>query len=547
MGVLTVKVSSNGKVMDPAYQLMSVDITKELNRVPYTQLVLLDGSIAKKTFPISDEAFFLPGQPIEIELSYEGEPASKVKVFEGIIVRHSVEASSYGSTLTVEIKDNAVKLTQTRKSAVYTNKTDDKICGDLVTAAGLKKLGFSRTEATHKEIVQYNCTDWDFILSRAASNGLLVSAENGAISIVKPALNKKPVATFEYGISEIYDFEITVNAEHQYASVESTGWDAKKHTATKPTKGKDVTLTPGNVNAKDLAKKIGGTKVGLTSAVPLDAKELEAWSNAAVIRSRLGLVRGRVSVPGFGKIKPLDVVQISGIGKRFNGKTLVTGVRHRISTAGWRTDVQFGMSPEPFAHKANIVEPPAAGLLPAVNGLQIGIVDKFQADPDNEVRVRVKLPALGASAQPIWARLATPEAGSERGFFFFPETGDEVVVGFFNSDPRQAVILGAMFGSKNKVPKDLGDPTKENKLKAIVTKTGSKVGFIDEKKGAIFIETAAGNTVLVDDDAKSVMLKDEHGNTVLMNKDGIEIKSAKDIILDASGNVEIKGTKVNVK
>ena len=68
----------------------------------------------------------------------------------------------------------------------------------------------------------------------------------------------------------------------------------------------------------------------------------------------------------------------------------------------------------------------AAGLLPAVTGLQIGIVQAFAEDPAKEFRVKVILPGVDESQGWVWARLALPEAGKARGHFFLPEPGDEV-------------------------------------------------------------------------------------------------------------------------
>ena len=106
------------------------------------------------------------------------------------------------------------------------------------------------------------------------------------------------------------------------------------------------------------------------------------------------MLRGRLSVPGFAAIKPLDVMELAGVGKRFNGTTLVTGMRHRVNTQGWLTDVQFGLSPVRFAAREDIVDVPAAGLLPAVHGLQLGVVDAFKEDPDKQLRVKVLLAGI---------------------------------------------------------------------------------------------------------------------------------------------------------
>ena len=63
----------------------------------------------------------------------------------------------------------------------------------------------------------------------------------------------------------------------------------------------------------------------------------------------------------------------------------------------------------------------------------------------------------------------------------------------------------------------------------------------------MFIRTPAKNTIVLDDDAQSIKMTDQHGNSITMSKDGIEIKSAKNLKIEASGNVEIKGQKVDVK
>ena len=102
-------------------------------------------------------------------------------------------------------------------------------------------------------------------------------------------------------------------------------------------------------------------------------------------RTRMAMLRGRVAVPGFGDVKPLDLMEMSGVGERFNGKTLITGICHRVDEQGWQTDIQFGLSPERFAERPNIIDAPAGGLLPAVNGLQIGVIDKFEADPTQRI------------------------------------------------------------------------------------------------------------------------------------------------------------------
>ena len=546
MSVVTPTILSAGQVIDPAFELLSLNIVKEINRIPYAQIVLLDGDVARQTFDVSNAVFFEPGKPIEIKLRYEDAPNTEQTVFKGIVVKHGVEADAQGSVLTIELKDETVKMTLARKSVIFRDQSDDKIIADIIGNSGLQKGTVAATKAKHLELIQYDCSDWDFMLMRAESNGLLVAVDDGQVSLPEISLTGNPKHTFEYGISEIFNFEIEADAESQHPAVQSIAWDVREQKLTKAAEAKSFNLAQGNLDGKKVGEAVGGTDQNLTNPIPLDADELQAWSDGTMARSRLGLLRGRIAVPGFGDIKPLDVMEVAGIGERFNGKTLVTGIRHRVDQHGWQTDVQFGLAMERYAERTDIITPQAAGLLPAVNGLQIGVVAAFEEDPDNANRVRVILPGIDESEGLVWARLASPDAGKERGYLFRPEPGDEVVVGFFNDDPRQAVILGAMFGVKNVPPEDLATPTQENIDKGIVTKAGTKIIFADEEKAKLLIETPGENKITVDDEAQLIELADQNGNTVTLSQGGIQIKSAKDLKIEASGDVEITGQTVDV-
>lgn len=545
MSVATPTILSRGKAIDPGYALLALDIRKEVNRISTARMIFLDGDAALRKFAISDTKSFELGNEIEIKLRYEG--STDKTVFKGLVVRHGVEAAKDGSTLVVEAKDASIKLTHTRKSNVFRDQSDDEIIGKIIQDAGFQKGSIPSVDPKHPEIVQYYATDWDFMLLRADVRGLVVMADDGKISLEKMAVSKSPKLVLEWGISEIYGFEIEADASSQFSSVESIGWDKKKQQLTQSAKAKAFTLSQGNQDGAKAAKAIGFDTYTLSHPVPMDPKDLQAWADARMARSRLSMIRGRITVPGSADIKPLDVVELKGIGDRFNGKALVSGIRHRLdNSVGWQTDLQFGLSSDWLCRQERIADSPAAGLIPRVSGLQVGMVDKFEEDPDKEYRLKVILPGVDEKKGAVWARLASPDAGKERGWFFRPETGDEVVVGFFNDDPAQAVVLGAMFGSKNKPPKNYSTLSKENTEKGIVTKKGVKIGF-DDKKASVTIETPGANKIVIDDDAKAITISDQHNNSIKMDDSGIVLKSAKDIKIDAGGNVEIKGVKVDVK
>ena len=64
-----------------------------------------------------------------------------------------------------------------------------------------------------------------------------------------------------------------------------------------------------------------------------------------------------------------------------------------------------------------------------IHGVVIGIVTNNN-DPEGMGRVKVNFPWRDIKDESFWARLATFMSGNERGSYFLPEVGDEVLVSF---------------------------------------------------------------------------------------------------------------------
>lgn len=546
MSVVTVNILSEGAPVNAVNQLIHVEVRKEVNRLPVAQLTLVDGDAARRRFAISQSDAFTPGKAIEIRARREGERTGEITLFKGIVVGQRVEADLRGSQLVVELKDSAIKMSSLRRTTIFREQKDSDILSGLIRSQGLRAGEVTDTGLTHPEMVQYQCSDWDFLVLRAEANGLLVSVDDGQVSVVKPNLNGAR-HRYEYGMDSIYSLEMQADAAQQIGAIGASSWDVKNQALQGPENASRASVTPGNLRPNTLADAVGAATLNLSSSVWMENKEMKAWADGRLLRSALAMVRGRVSVEGDGAVKPLHVIDIQGVSNKFNGRTLVTAVRHEINPDGWRTDIQFGLDAEPFAQAfRDIQEPPASGLLPAILGLQIGVVDAFEADPQGQVRVKVRIPALQADDEVLWARLLFPDAGKQRGYFFLPETGDEVAVGFLNGDPRQPIIIGSLYSSTNEPPVPAGDIKEENFIKGIFSREGIRLHFDDEKK-TLTIATLDNQHVLLNGADKKIEIKDANDNSITLDNSGIVIKSAKDLKIEASGKVEIKGSQVDVK
>jgi uncharacterized protein involved in type VI secretion and phage assembly len=182
-------------------------------------------------------------------------------------------------------------------------------------------------------------------------------------------------------------------------------------------------------------------------------------------------------------------------------------------------------------------------MLPVATGIVIGKVKQRTNDPLNENRILIELPLPDGSTKELWARVATLYATQGAGSFFLPETGDEVVVGFFNQDLNYPVILGSLISTTQTLPYTY---TEQNQKKAIVTHEKLKIEF-DEEKKVISIQTPGNNQIVVSDEGKSIQLSDQNGNKLNLDSNGITISSSKDILLKSNGSVIIEAaSNVNI-
>lgn len=539
MSSVSIIILSGGKRISEEYQLVYAEVKTEFNRIPYAELGFADGSAARQEYPLSESPDFELGKEVEIKMGYiNASPGNAPQtVFKGIVMKQSLQLTASGTLLVVELNDAAVKMTATKKSAVFTKMKDSDIIRQLVQSNGLQNAVVDNTTTQHLEMVQYAATDWDFMLCRAEANGLLVSVKAGAIAVQNPSLSAlASLKRYEVGTSEIYDFNLEADGRHQLAAATAASWDVKKQQLTSPQRAGKFNLAQGNFQPADVAKKLQGNNEALITAVGIAEGEAKAWADAKMIKSRLSFLKGRFKVPGDATVAVDNLVEINGVGKRFNGITLISGVRQYCDAGGWVTDIQFGLTHECFAAKPDVSAMPAAGLLPAINGLHVGVVQHWEEDPGKEHRVQVKVPALTASSGVLWARLATLSAGNKAGTFFQPEPGDEVILGFLNDDPRQPVILGSVHNPVNKPPLTRAD---KNPEKGIVTKSGIKILLNDEKK-LLTIATSDNNTITINDKDKTIEIKDTNNNSIKLGADGITLDSGKDVIIKAKGEIKME-------
>lgn len=530
--VVKLSLFSNGARINDAINIASVAITNAVNRIPYARIEMLDGDMPNKDFPISSGNDFKPGNEIKINAGYGD---SEDTIFQGIVIKHSIKISGdNNSRLVLECRDKAVAMTIGRHNANYVDKKDSEIISDLISNYAGLSSDVDATNTQYKELVQYYCSDWDFMLSRAEVNGLLICVEDAKLSVKAPQVSGSAELKLTYG-DDVIELHAEIDARTQYAEVNTASWDPSEQAVVEEQAGPQTLNKQGDLTAKDLAAVVDLKSFRLQTPTVVEKTALKDWAAAQQLKAGLSRIRGRIKFQGSARVKAGTLISLEGVGDRFSGNLFVSSVNHQITAGKWITEVDFGMSPDWFAEQRDLVAPPASGFLPGIEGLQIGVVMKLDEDPDGQSRVQVSVPILQAQTEGVWARLANFHASNSFGAFFIPEIGDEVILGYLNNDPSNPVVLGSLYSSKQVAPYEL---TADNYTKAIVTKSQLKIEFDDDKKITTII-TPGGNQVVLSDDEKSISLQDQNSNKLELNPDGIVLDSPKDISITARGKITI--------
>ncbi|MFN2462151.1 MAG: phage baseplate assembly protein V [Candidatus Velthaea sp.] len=167
---------------------------------------------------------------------------------------------------------------------------------------------------------------------------------------------------------------------------------------------------------------------------------------------------------------------------------------------------------------------------------------KSVSDPDNLGRVQVNFDWLDDAPDSHWARVASPMAGGERGCFFMPEIGDEVLVAFERGHVDFPYVVGYCWSSPDKPP--FGANLEKRGIKTVAgselifddnpgasptitltTRGGFKV-LLDESGAKITIATGGGTTIELDDRPPQVQVHLPTGNALTLGPAGLDINVA---------------------
>lgn len=536
-GNICFKVLVGGEEIKYAQYVSSISTTTSFNKISSLDITFNNDVVQDDGSCLSDVDEFELGKEIELRIGYND---AEETVFRGLIMKRMVRWSE-AFLFMVSAKHMAEEMTRDRHGMSYESQSVEDVihavCSKYGIVADVEKTGCER-----EKYPQFDYNDWDFINIIAESAGMVVVTTPDGLAVksvdadsLMKRLNGEPVLDVVNGYNiNVFSAELDDRHSHMVYSANSFDIPNQELTQTESSSS-SVSLSDANVG--------NGKKchVGMESSMD-EIKETNDLLNALSVRNDLAFLTGTMEIVGYAPLWPGDVICIWKMGRGFDGKVLVSSVQHQIKDGEWSTRLSIGFENIHYVERYdNIVSKPSMGMLPPVGGLMLAKVQSLAGDPSGEDRIYVKL--MNSSDMKMWCRVATLDAGNERGSFFMPEVGDEVVVGFVGCNANNAVILGMLHSSKAPAPMDITD---DNHVKGFFSREKIQLLFDDEKK-ALSIETPGGNKLLISDDEKGVSLEDQNGNTIVMNDQGITVESKKALTLKAAQDVSIEGNNVNIK
>jgi len=150
-------------------------------------------------------------------------------------------------------------------------------------------------------------------------------------------------------------------------------------------------------------------------------------------------------------------------------------------------------------------------------------------DPDNKNRIQVRLyNADGITDQDgaVWARVVVPFSGNNRGAFFFPDVGDEVLVVYLSGDSRFPVVLGGLWNGHDSAPDSFGGSGDSVDRWTITGKAGTKIAIVEDSSGPTIQFTTPGQLSgkMTDSDG-SIQFNDSSQTSIRIDSSGVTINA----------------------
>ncbi|HVC32555.1 MAG TPA: VgrG-related protein [Chloroflexota bacterium] len=553
--VVNVKLDGSALAQEAMKRITEVVVEQSLH-LPSMFVIRLhdfgdDANPGQQTlFKITSADTFAIGSTVEILAGWSGgDPDTLMK---GEITSVELDATTdHAPLLTIRGYAKSHRLHRGRASKSYLDMSDSDIASALAGAVGLGAQ--TDISSVHEYTFQNNQTNWEFLKQLAARNGFELFVDDTQLHFRKPQPRKTQGPAQQFG-QNLLSLRVKQTSLFQAQKVTVRGWDPQTKAALigTATTGKLAPKTGISGSGASIATSAFGGADTFVVHQPIDTQTDGVTLAQAVLDDLDGtFVQAEGVSRGDSGIKPGVTLHVSDVGQRLAGDYYVTAATHTVNPQRGGYTTAFTVSGRQTNTLLELVEPRDRG--GAIPSVVVGIVTN-NTDDKNQGRVKVKFPWLSDDEESWWCRIASPMAGSSRGFYFLPEVNDEVLVSFEHGDITRPYILGALWNGQDLPPKKNSEVVAQSKVnqRIIQTRAGHNITLDDTgSKEKITITTRAGHTVTMDDTSGSELISivDKTGNNLIKiesSSNKITVQASGDVNVQATQNIDVKSDSGNI-
>jgi phage protein D len=540
VGGLEIRI--DGTPLDPTVseRLIDVRVQDDLQLPDTAQLRFRDPD-----FQLVDGTTIDVGRTVELRMSTPSSRSAARTLFTGEVASLAPEFEAGGCVFVVRAFDVSHRLNRVRRSRTFQDMTASDIARKVIAESGLPcEISATREVAAFQQ--QSDETDWAFLWRLAERAGYTLSCVDGTMRFRPADRPEDSSARVEWGHG-LRSFHPRATAVQQVKEVEISSWDpatARRVTGVASTATLDSSI---GLDRARTTSQGGSPRLVVSDRVVTTQGEADQLAQSTLDQLANAWLEAEGAADGNPQLRAGSLVEVTGVGKRFGGKYLITSATH-VVRGGRGYETQFRVSGRARRALLDLLTPAASSRYG--EALVIGQVTNVD-DPKGQNRVRVKFPALGDGHEGWWARVASLAATGNRGVMMHPLVGDEVVIGFEQGDERRPIVLGALWNG-TKPPGDLVRNTKSGgarnapdgsfnlvSQKAVTVRATEEVDVASKSYGLATTADAA-----LDANGKARLTA--KGDLLLSGGGKVTVHGDGSVSIDSRGPVKISGASIDI-
>lgn len=335
---------------DVSYEIEQVQVVSKPDTMDTFSFTIANPTPKMRWTHTSDANLFREGHTVKIAMGYVDDLQDMI---EGEITQISPSFPA-GDTPSVTVEGNTVlhRLLGANNTRTFQNASDKDMAEKIGQTLNLQ-VDADDPGIQYDYVMQASQTDLEFLQQRAKRIHFQILAQGKKLVFKKSGESTTKVYTLVWAQAQraaaapntlpLTTFSLKMSASTPPTKVQSRSWDPNTKQAFVSTAG-----------SSDQTSKMGGTQAG--GDVPSDAfsgdrtlvhpttffasqGECDAHAKAIYNNQAMGLVTGTAETIGVPDLRAGSVIQMLGVGPRFEGYYMVDEATHEIGGDGYKTSL----------------------------------------------------------------------------------------------------------------------------------------------------------------------------------------------------------------